>query len=372
MSGVAIAGEPAPEGSVEGHPVRRILFIVASIVAIGAAANLLGWDVRGWFEQLWDTLSSISAKYVVPAVILLTLKTTATAFGWYAILRYAYPGEVQFRVVLAAYSTCVALNWILPANLGTIVMFFMLTAVIASATFAGMIGGFLVQKIFFTLAAIWVYVYLFLTVSGSFDISFAFVHENPWATAMLLVGIAVGIFLLARAFWPKVCHWWEQAKEGGQILAHPGAYFGEVFLPSFVAWVASLGVVAVFMAAYAIPVTFHSVMSVVGSNSIAGTFAVTPGGAGVTQAFNVAALGGVTDATTATAYSLAQQLISTAWAIVMAIVLVVWVFGWGGGKTLVKESYEQAKIKAAEEKAAHDAKKAADEAAKHGAPQGAK
>jgi uncharacterized membrane protein YbhN (UPF0104 family) len=371
MSDTASVGEPLAEGSPKGHSVRRILFIVACIVAIGAAANLLGWDIRGWFEQLWDTVSSISAEYVVAAVILLTLKTTATAFGWYAILRFAYPGEVRFRVVLAAYSTCVALNWILPANLGTIVMFFMLTAVIASATFAGMIGGFMVQKIFFTAAAVFVYLYLFLSVSGSFDISFAFVHENPWATAVLLVGIAFGIYALVRAFWPKVCKWWEEAKEGGQILAHPGAYIGEVVLPSSVAWVANLGVTAVFMAAYAIPVTFHSVMSVVGSNSISGTVAVTPGGAGVTQAFNVAALGGVTDATTATAYSLAQQLISTAWAILMAIVLVVWAFGWGGGQALVKESYEQAKVKAAEQKAARGAKKAADEAAKHGAPQGA-
>jgi hypothetical protein len=39
------------------------------------------------------------------------------------------------------------------------------------------------------------------------------------------------IVLAVRSFWPKVLEWWEQAKEGGQILAHPGAYFGRVFLP---------------------------------------------------------------------------------------------------------------------------------------------
>jgi hypothetical protein len=101
---------------------------------------------------------------------------------------------------------------------------------------------------------------------------------------------------------------------------------------------------------------------VVGSNSISNTVAVTPGGAGVNRAFNAAALSGVTSSQTATAYSIAQQLISTAWSILFALVLMIWVFGCGGGKTLVQESYEQAKQKAEEQKA----KKAAKKAAEHG------
>ena len=53
-------------------------------------------------------------------------------------------------------------------------------------------------------------------------------------------------------------------------------------------------------------------MSVMGRNSIANMVSVTPGGVGVNQAANVAALGGETDAATATAYSLGQQLAVTA------------------------------------------------------------
>jgi len=247
-----------------------------------------------------------------------------------------------------------------PANLGTIVMFVMLTTVIASATFAGLIGGFAVQKIFFTIAGAFVYLYLFFAVPGSFDISFSFIKENPWATAALLVGGIAMLVVAIRSFWPKVVKWWDQAKEGGKVLTHPGAYFGRVFLPELVAWVASLFVVAIFMAAYAIPITFHTVMSVIGSNSISNTVAVTPGGAGVNQAFNVAALSGVTDSHTATAYSLAQQLVTTAWSLLFALVIMIWVFGWGGGKALIGESYAEAKKRAAEQKAAHNAKKAAE------------
>ena len=342
----AETGTPAAD-----HPVRRILIIVGVVICGTAFARLVGWDIRDWFSDLWDTLTSISAEYVIAAVIAMVVQTTATAFSWFSILRYAYPGEVRWMHVYAAYAACVAMNNILPANLGTLVMFVMLTTVIVSATFAGMLGGFMVQKIFFVLAGTFVYLYLFLSVPGSFDIDFSWIKEHPWTVAILLLSGTAVIVLMVQQFWPKVVKWWVQAKEGGQILERPGTYLSRVFFPSFVAWVASLCVVAIFLAAYAIPVTFHSVMSVVGSNSISNTVAVTPGGAGVNQAFNAAALSDVTNSQTATAYSIAQQLISTAWAILFALVLMVWAFGWGGGKQLMQQSYEEAKKKAEEQKA---------------------
>ena len=66
--------------------------------------------------------------------------------------------------------------------------------------------------------------------------------------------------------------------------------------------------IAVFLAAYGIPVTFHTVVAVQGGNSIADTVTVTPGGVGVNQAMNNASLRNVTDPATATAYSVGQQL----------------------------------------------------------------
>ena len=124
--------------------------------------------------------------------------------------------------------------------------------------------------------------------------------------------------------------------------------------------------IAVFLAGYGITVTFHSVMSVVGGNSIANTVSVTPGGVGVNQATNVAALNDVTDAATATAYSLGQQLAVTAWNIVFALVLVIWAFGWAGGKVLVERSYMDAKVKAEEQKAQRSAKRASKRSARRG------
>jgi uncharacterized membrane protein YbhN (UPF0104 family) len=233
----------------------------------------------------------------------------------------------------------------------------MFTMIIAGATFVAILGGYAVQKIFFTLSGLFVYLYLFLTVEGSFDIKFEFVHTHTAATLIVVFGGIYILYILLRRAWPKVVRWWGDAKEGGGILVHPRAYFVRVFIPELVGWLASLAVMAVFLAAYSIPVTFHTLMRISGGNSIANVTSVTPGGAGVTQAFNVASLKGVATPNDAAAYSVAQQLVTTTWNIIFAVATLVWAFGWSGGKSLVSDSYVQAKEKAGEQKTARAAKK---------------
>ena len=334
---------------------RRVLVGAAVVVVIGAVANLLGWDVRGWFSDLWDTITEISTAHLVGAILLMTVQTTATAFGWFSILRFAFPGRVRGLEILACYAASVAINGIVPANLGTLAMLLMFTTIIAGTTFAAILGAYAVQKIFWTVIGAVVYLYLFLSVGDSFDIKFSFVHDHPWSTAIAVFGGAYVVYLAVRRLWPRVLGWWQEAKEGGVILSHPGAYFGRVFLPSFVGWAAGIGVIAVFLDAYGIPVSFHTLMRVAGGNSIANVTSVTPGGAGVTQAFNVASLKGIASPQAATAYSVAQQLVATAWNILFALALLVWAFGWSGGKRLVGDSYRGAKLKAVEQSAAHAA-----------------
>ena len=132
---------------------------------------------------------------------------------------------------------------------------------------------------------------------------------------------------------------WARAVEGAAILRDFRAYVKLVLLPQMGGYAAKVMVIVVFLAAYGIPVTFGSVMSVLGSNQLANILSFTPGGIGVNQAFNSFALESYTDATTATAYSLGQQLITTAFNVGFAILLICVVFGWQGGSKLVKESY---------------------------------
>jgi uncharacterized membrane protein YbhN (UPF0104 family) len=343
----------------------RILIIALVVVVIGAAATLFGWEISVWLKHVWQTITAISVGYLLAAIVLVTLQTATAAFAWFSILRCAYPkAEVGWTQIFACYAAAVALNFVLPANLGTLAMLIMFTTIIAAATFAGIFAGYVVQKAFFTVIGIATYVYLFLTVGGSFSLQFGFVSEHPWATVILLAGAGMLLYLVARMLGPRVSHWWEEAKDGGQIAARPRAYLARVALPEFLSWLATLGIIAVFLAAYHIPVSFHTVMRVVGGNSIANMTSVTPGGAGVTQGFNVLSLKGITSSSNATAYSIAQQLVTTAWSIVLAIVLLVRAFGWAGGKALVTESYGEARDKTAAEKAARKSRRAAKRAGK--------
>jgi len=359
MKAIASSAVQAPR---RGPRWRRLLELVVLMVVVGAAAELLGWNVRAWFEGLWDVMTGISAEYLVAAVVLITLRTTTTTYAWYSILRYAYPeARVAWREILGCYAASVALNSFLPANLGTLMLLVMLPAVVVGATFPGVVTAFGVEKIFFTIAGVCVYLYLFLTVDGSFDIRFDWLHERPLVIAIIAIGIVVLLWLLAREFGPRVRKLWQKARHGGQILLHPRAYFGLVFAPSLASWLAGLGVTAVFLAAYAIPVTFHTVMAVTGGNSIANVTSFTPGGVGVQQAFNVASLKGITDSTTATAYSAAQQLVTTAWDIIFGIATLVWAFGWRRGRELIEASYAEARQKEAEQRAARKRRKTAEQ-----------
>src|SRR4029450_9550357 len=106
--------------------------------------------IKGWFQDLWDTLTEISIQYVIAGVALKTVQTTLTAFGWDSILKFAYPGEVRWLDILACYAASVALNGILPANLGTLLLLITCTSIIAGPSSHSILGGYAVQKIFYT------------------------------------------------------------------------------------------------------------------------------------------------------------------------------------------------------------------------------
>ena len=348
MSDVALA-QPPVEADPSKHKILRIAaWIVGTLIVLGAL-QLAGIDVIGWFQELWDTLTEISIGYIILGCFFQGLQTVLTALGWYGILRYAYPGGVTFMPVLAAYATGVALNNFVPANMGTFVMLLMYVAIVQGATFPGVLGGYVVQKIFYFVIGTLIYIYLFSAVAGSFDYQFGNEWDSVSGHPVLVLGIAAGaIFLMAILAPTLLGLGQEDVGEGGAGCGDPRRsrrVREVVLLPQMGGYAAKVMVIVVFLAAYGIPVTFGSVMSVLGSNQLANILSFTPGGIGVNQAFNSFALGAYTDDTTATAYSLGQQLITTAFNVGFAILLICFVFGWQGGSKLVKDSYDDAKVK---------------------------
>jgi uncharacterized membrane protein YbhN (UPF0104 family) len=344
----------------------KVLLWLAGVALALVICDVAGFDIVAWFQRLWDTMTGITIGYIIAGVTFQTFQTMLTALGWYFILAAGYPqGNFRYRDILAAYAAGVAMNGFLPANIGTFASLLMYMALIRGSTFAGVLGAMTVQKIFFTAIGVFVYLYLFITVPGTFNLQLGVIDNHRLLVPLLIVGSVVVLYLLIRHFWPKLKGLWEKAKQGGAILARPRDYVLKVLIPSFGSWICKLIVIGIFLAAYGIPVTFHTIMSVVGGNSLANTVSFTPGSVGITQAVNSVSLSSVTTTENATAYSLGQQIIVTAWNMVFATLLVLWVFGWTGGKQLVGQSYTGAKEKASEQSAAHKARKAEKKAAKH-------
>ena len=326
---------------------RAATVVVVAGLAL-ALLQLLGVDVVGWFESLFDALTAVDLEYVVFGLALQTLETLLSGIAWLAILRFAYPhAGIRALPILTAYAVAVAGNDLLPASLGTLVMLVMLTAIIPESTFPGLIGGQVVHKLFFVVAGAFVYLYLFLSVPGSFAVELELLDDHRVLAILVPCVIVLVAVLVVRAFWSRLRGLWQHAKQGGAILSEPRAFAAKVLLPEFGAWLCKLGVIAVFLAAYGIPVTLHTVMTVAGGNSLANVVSVTPGGAGVNQAVNSATLTREdVDRETALAYSAGQQLITTAWSVGLAVVMVALVFGWAGGKSLVAASYAEARTRA--------------------------
>jgi uncharacterized membrane protein YbhN (UPF0104 family) len=342
---------------------RRMLKVGGWLVAILLVAIVLdplGVDVLGWLQDLWDQIKEVPVGYIIAALVFQSGQTLLAGLSYYGILRAAYPGQVEFWPIVTAYAAGVAMNNFLPANIGTFATLVMFVAIIPACTFAGAVAAYFVQKIFFTIIGTFVYLYLFLSVPGSFTESLGNVSEDPLRTILIVVGGGFLIVILGRIFWKQLKKLWVKAKQGGVILSRPKEYLTNAFLPSLLSWLCKLAVIGIMLAAFAIPVTFESVMWVTGSGSLANVVSVTPGAVGITQATNALALDACCDVATdtAVAYSTAQQLITTAWNVLFAIVLVVSVFGWKGGKLLVEQSYADAKVKVAEQKEQHAEKKA--------------
>ena len=313
MSQAAVAHPSVVDPLNEPSRGRRLLKVggwLLAIVLVVVVLDLLGVDVVGWLSDLWSQIKDVPPGYIVAALIFQSGQTVFAGLSYYGILRAAYPGQVEFWPIVTAYAVGVAMNNFLPANIGTFATLVMFCAIIPSCTFPGALAAYLVQKIFFTVAGTFVYAYLFLSVPGSFNESLGNLSEDPLRTILIAAGVVILIVILAKLFWKQLKKLWAKAKRGGVILAHPKQYFLHSFLPALLSWLCKLVVIGIFLAAFAIPVTFESIMWVTGSGSLANVVSVTPGAVGITQATNALALDSCcsVDKGVAVDYSTAQQL----------------------------------------------------------------
>ena len=143
--------------------------------------NLLGVDVIGWLTDLWDQIKDVPAGYIVAALVLQTGQTFFAGLSYYGILRAAYPGQVGFWPIVTAYAVGRGDEQLPAGEHRHVRDAAHVRRDHPRRTFAGSIAAYLVQKIFFTIAGTFVYLYLFLSVPGSFDENLGNLSEHPVA-----------------------------------------------------------------------------------------------------------------------------------------------------------------------------------------------
>lgn len=289
-----------------------------------------------WLDSLWDAMTAVSLPLLALGIGFQTLQTLFVALAWRNILRASYPeGGVIYRRTLSYYAGGCGLNAILPASAGTVAMLGLFRASIAGSTVAGLLGATFVENIFFSVVAVLVYGWIFVTVAGSFDVKLGWFSSHAGLTLVILVAGTALIVIVGRILWHRFHKTWENAKDGAAILRQPRKFLVQVAGVEALSYIARIGVNGTFMYAYHIPVSLGNIFLIVGASSISSTVAVLPGAVGVQTAMANLVLRNVAPQATITAYAVGQGLITTAWSAVFGLTLLAHSIGWKDTRALM-------------------------------------
>jgi uncharacterized membrane protein YbhN (UPF0104 family) len=207
----------------------------------------------------------------------------------------------------------------------------LLRAEVRGSTVLGVLGAGVVQNAFFLIVGGLLCVFLVVSKPAAFDLKAAWLTDHLLLGAVAVVVVAILGWVLARRFRAGLV----AAQEGAAILGSPHRYASQVLAVEVASYAARLAVTATFMYAYDVPVSARAILLITAVNSISTTFAATPGGVGTQQALASVALRNYAPAHVVTAYSLGQQLILTAWDVVLGLVLLWSTIGWTATRRLV-------------------------------------
>lgn len=290
-------------------------------------------SIAGWVRDVFDQIRTISLPLLLLALGLHTCETLLNALAWRNVLAAAYPRRgADFKPILGAYGGGIALNAVLPAQAGTVAMLGLLRARIRGSTVLGVLGAGVVQNAFFLLTGAFLCVVLVVSRPAAFDLKAGWLTDHLLLGAGVLLALAIVAWVLGGRFRDRLT----AAREGAAILRSPRRYAGQVLAVELASYVVRMAVTAVFMFAYDVPVSVRAVLLVTAVNSLSTTFAATPGGVGTQQALASIALRNYAPAHIVTAYSLGQQLILTAWDVVLGFVLLWATIGWRATHQLVR------------------------------------
>ena len=141
--------------------------------------------------------------------------------------------------------------------------------------------------------------------------------------------------MVVRMLWHRFQRTWENAKEGGAIVADRKKFMTQVVGVEALSYIARMGVNATFMYAYHIPVSVTNVFLIVAAASISSTVALAPGAVGAQTALAQVVLAPVASPAAITTYTVGQALITTAWNAVFGLTMLARTIGWKDTTALI-------------------------------------
>jgi len=307
----------------------------------------IGSNITSFFDAVgsfFDSLSRVGWPSLLLGAAMFVIYLTLRSRAFFHTLQAAYPGEpIQFRRIWGAYVAAYGFNNVIPARGGDVIKLFLTRTSIPSSSYPAIGAAFLVEAGFDLAMGIPILIFAFTrgvfpqppewADLGAFDLSL--VAAYPRFTLFLLTALAfaglVGFALLSvrvKAFWGRV-------RQGLTILANRRRYLREVFLVQFAGWLFRFIAFWLLLEAFNVGGSVENVLLVLGVNAVASALPITPGGAGVQQAFLVKVFAGTASGATIAAYSVGQQIAIAVFSLGVGFVAIVTIFKFRSFKEVV-------------------------------------
>jgi uncharacterized membrane protein YbhN (UPF0104 family) len=307
----------------------------------------IGDDLSSFFGAVGDffgRLAEIQLGSLAIALAFFGIYLSLRSRAFFHVLRAAYPDvPIAWRRVWGAYVAAYGFNNVIPARGGDVIKLFLVKGSIPGSTYSAVGAAFFVELVFDAVMGVFILGFAFtqgvfpkppdFASLNAFDLSFLAGH--PRFTLFLLTVLAVaglvGFALLSR----RVRAFWARVRQGLTILRDRRRYLREVFAVQFAGWLCRCTAFWFLLEAFNIGGSVKNVLLVLGVNAVAAAVPVTPGGAGVQQAFLVKVFAGTAAASTVAAYSVGQQIAIGAFSLGMGFVALVAIFRFRSFKDVI-------------------------------------
>lgn len=321
-----------------GGNVQRVPLVSASVID----------DFGSFFDAVssfFSNLAKIDPISLVIGLLAFGIYLSFRAKAFYNVLQAAYPAErIEFKRIWGAYIAAYGFNNVIPARGGDVIKVFLCRTSIPSSSYPAIGAAFFVEAGFDLAMGVPILVFAFTqgvfpkppewADIGAFDLSFF--AGNLRFTLFLITLLGVGGLVAIALLSARVKAFWGRVRQGLTILQDRRRYLREVFLVQFVGWLFRFTAFWMLLDAFNVGGSVKNVLLVLGVNAVASAVPISPGGAGVQQAFLVKVFAGTASGATIAAYSVGQQIAIAAFSLGVGFVAIVVIFNFRSFKEVIQ------------------------------------